>query len=350
MLRISARAISACSIAFLTACSSAPSQNPASLPNVQPRRPAASRAKNWSNVYLINQPAKGAGYVAVYADGTSHVLYKITPGMTDASSITFDPTGNAYVYNGPSGTNCIIVFAAKTNKRLYTINGGTVALGPPAIDGQGNLYVPHFQQNRIFVYTSGTKKVMRKISAHISSPMSLAFDSKDNLYVLNAYKKIVEFAAGTNQPIRTIATGTTIAGMALDASDNLYALDIESKKEPSAIVVFPPKSSSPQTTITEGLSSPHGIAFDSTGDLFVLNGNDITAYAPGTTTPYLTFDRNNAGSIAIAIDAANNLYVASFRKGNFGVGSFKVYALGANKLLRKVSRDVNIPIALSIGP
>ncbi len=351
MLRISVHALAVCSVAFLTACSSAPSQSQtAALPNVQPHRPADSRAKNWSNLYLINQPAKGAGYVSVYADGTSHMLYKITPGMTDADTITFDPTGNAYVYNGPNGTNCIIVFAAKTNKRLYTINGGTVALGPPAIDSQGNLYVPHFEQSRIFVYTSGTKKVMRKVSAHITSPMSLAFDSKDDLYVLNAYKQIVEFAAGTNQPIRTIATGTTIGGMALDASDNLYVIDDESKKEPSAIVVFAPNSSSPQTTITEGLSSPQGVAFDSTGDLFVLNSGDITAYAPGTTTPYLTFDRNSAGSIGMAIDAANDLYVANTRKGNFGVGSFKVYALASNKLLRKVSRDVSTPIALAIGP
>ena len=90
--------------------------------------------------------------------------------------------------------------------------------------------------------------------------------------------------------------------------------------------------------------------FDSTGDLYVLNSDDITAYAPGTTTPYLTFDRNSAGSIGMAIDAANDLYVANTRKGDFGVGSFKVYALASNNLLRKVSRDVNIPIALAIGP
>jgi hypothetical protein len=76
----------------------------------------------------------------------------------------------------------------------------------------------------------------------------------------------------------------------------------------------------------------------------------ILAYTPGATTPYLTFDRNTAGTTAMAIDAANNLYVANDGKGYFGVGSFKVYELGSNKLLRKVSREVNNPIALAIGP
>jgi hypothetical protein len=353
MLRISTRAVAACSIAFLTACSSAPSQSQVGpLPNAQLQRPAFSRAKTWSNVYLLNT-SRGNGYISVYADGTSHVLYEIKPGITYAESIIFDPTGNAYVYNPPSplGTNCIIVFAATKNKRLYSINGGTESLGPPAIDSQGNLYVPLPRENQILVYAAGTKKVMRKITTDFSEPSLPVFDSHDNLYVFSPPNSIVvEFAAGSSKPIRIIHTSKQTRALAVDPSRNLYVLSLGSGYNQPSITVFPPGVRKPKTTITDGLSSPGIMAFDSTGNLFVLNANDITAYTPGATSPYLTFDRNAAGTTAMAIDAANNLYVANDGKGFYGVGSFKVYALGSKKLLRKVSRDVNNPIALAIGP
>jgi hypothetical protein len=353
MLRISTRAVAACSIAFLTACSSAPSQSQVGpLPNAQLQRPAFSRAKTWSNVYLLNT-SRGNGYISVYADGTSHVLYEIKPGITYAESIIFDPTGNAYVYNPPSplGTNCIIVFAATKNKRLYSINGGTESLGPPAIDSQGNLYVPLPRENQILVYAAGTKKVMRKITTDFSEPSLPVFDSHDNLYVFSPPNSIVvEFAAGSSKPIRIIHTSKQTRALAVDPSRNLYVLSLGSGYNQPSITVFPPGVRKPKTTITDGLSSPGIMAFDSTGNLFVLNANDITAYTPGATSPYLTFDRNAAGTTAMAIDAANNLYVGNDGKGFYGVGSFKVYALGSKKLLRKVSRDVNNPIALAIGP
>jgi hypothetical protein len=92
------------------------------------------------------------------------------------------------------------------------------------------------------------------------------------------------------------------------------------------------------------------MAFDSSSDLFVLNAHDITAYAPGANFPYRTFNRNNAGECKMAIDGANNLYVAAEMRGHFNLGYFRVFALSTNKLVRTVSRDVNVPIVLAVGP
>jgi sugar lactone lactonase YvrE len=344
------RVIIASSIAVLSACSSvAGLDRAASIPNALPDRPARPRSTSWRNVYLLNQPVFGEGYVSVYAGGTSRVQYELKTGMTDADSIIFDPSGNAYVYNGPSGTNCIIVFAAQTKDRLYTINGGTHHLGAPAIDKEGNLYVPIADQ--IFVYGSGSKKIARKIKTDVSDPSSLAFDSENNLYVSNlGDPTVVEFAAGSNKVIRTLKLGDENAyEIAIDASDNLYVLGSVGTNDYS-ITVFASNATSPTTTITDGLSRPHNMVFDSKGDLFVLNASDITAYRSGANKPYVTFARNTAAASSMAIDAANNLSVAYMQKGPFGVGSFKVYALESNKLLRKVSRDVNKPTGLAIGP
>jgi hypothetical protein len=349
MLRTSKGTIATCSVAFLTACSFTPAlHQAASLPDGRPLRVSATAA-SWRNVYLINQPRNGNGYISVYTNGTSHLAYKLEAGMTDAAAVIFDPSGNAYVYNGPSGTNCIIVFAAGTKKRLYTINGSADFLGSPAIDRLGNLYVPIGGQ--IVVYGSGTKKIIRKIGTDRKSAISMAFDSQDNLYAsFLDPAKIVEFAAGSSTPIRTLRNGFEYPGqMLLDGSDNLYVLNNDGHNYYS-IIIFAPNATLPTLTITDGTSNARQMAFDSRGDLFVLNTGDITAYKPGTTKPYLTFARTTADPYSMAIDAADNLYVANYKKGPFGTGSFKVFALGSNKLVRKVGRDVALPSSVSIGP
>jgi hypothetical protein len=75
------RVIIGSSIAVLSACSSVAGLNQAaSIPNARPDRPAAARPTSCRNVYLLNQPSFGEGYVSVYADSTSHVLYELKTG------------------------------------------------------------------------------------------------------------------------------------------------------------------------------------------------------------------------------------------------------------------------------
>jgi hypothetical protein len=352
MSRISTRALVACLVASLSGCSYGPAANQTTLPSAQARRPASSTASQ-ENVYILNDPYHGPEYVSVYANGTSRVLYRIKNGAASAVAMLLDPTGNVYLWNYLEAYNpltSVIVIAANTNKRLYTIDGGQNPQGRPAIDRQGNLYVPLIKKPQIFVYTAGTRKLSRKIHTAVPFYAPMVFDSQNNLYILTSDSTVVEYAAGTDRQIRTVNVGKNSFEMVFDASDNLYVLGFPQSSQKCAIEVFPPNATVPSLTIAEGLSKSHAMAFDSGGDLFVLNANDITAYHPGTTSPYLTFNRNNAGESYMAIDSSNNLYVTAATGGHFNLGYFKVFDLGSGKLLRTVSRDVNGPFGFAIGP
>jgi hypothetical protein len=349
MLGIVARAFIACCIVSMAACSPvSPANQTAILPNAQIQRSLPSTTTGQQNLYVLNYSQAG-DYVSVYARGTSHVLYEIKNGAQYADAMVIDHAGNVYLWSYNPSTS-IIAIAAKTKKRLFTINGGKYSLGVPAVDHQGNLYVPIYKTGQIFVYGAGTRKISRKIDVALGQFPSMTFDSHDNLYVLTSDSTVVEFAAGTDKLIRTVGVETDSVEMAINASDDLYVLSYPRSSHSYSIEVFPPHRSKPQLTITEGLSNPHFMALDSKGDLFVLNANDITAYAPGATSPYLTFNRNNAYEGPMVIDGEDNLYVGGEMRGHFNLGYFKVFALGENKLVRTVSRDVSEPNTLAIGP
>lgn len=83
----------------------------------------------------------------------------------------------------------------------------------------------------------------------------------------------------------------------------------------------------PEGTITEGISSPTGIAVDSQGALYVNNvgafPNTITVYAPGKTKPRLTI--KTSGYYGIAVDSKFDIFAT-----NDG-GTLYAYHKGAKK-------------------
>ena len=83
-----------------------------------------------------------------------------------------------------------------------------------------------------------------------------------------------------------------------------------------------------------GLSSPFGVAFDTSANMYVANEstNSVTVYAPpynGNVAPIPADDRRRGDDAKrtrrlLAFDAAGNLYVCSY------AGSVAVFAPGAN--------------------
>jgi sugar lactone lactonase YvrE len=73
-----------------------------------------------------------------------------------------------------------------------------------------------------------------------------------------------------------------------------------------------PYTGTPYATIVNGVSSPYGVAVDSHGNLFVaMSGGTIDEYAPPyTQAPILSISQGT--NAALAIDASDDLFVASY--------------------------------------
>jgi sugar lactone lactonase YvrE len=115
------------------------------------------------------------------------------------------------------------------------------------------------------------------------------------------------------------------------------------------VTVYAPGKTKVLRTISQGVSLPDALAFDS-GYLYVANDNNtVTIYAPGKTTVRRKISQGLHGPDAFAFDGFDNLYVANGGSSS-SRGNVTVYVPGSSKVLRTISQAVDAPIGLAFGP
>ena len=269
-------------------------------------------------------------------------------------------------------------FTTNTNN-----NGGLSAnsLHDPdglAVDSSGNLYVSDQQNSRVLYYPAGSTTATRVygqmgsfttgngnqggISANsLNGPYGIALDSNGNLYVADyGNNRVLYYPAGSTTATRVYGQGGSFttnttnnggisansldlpAAVALDGNNNLYVVDQYNNR-----VLFYPSGSTTATLVygqggsfttggankggvsANSLAFPTGVAVDSSGNLYVADGNNsrVLFYLSGSTTAtrvygqggsFTTNTANNGGISAnslenpagLALDSSNNLYVA----------------------------------------
>lgn len=186
--------------------------------------------------------------------------------------------------------------------------------------------------------------------AQISSPFAVAVDKAGKLYVANQVDgydydgSITVYSAGSAGNVAPIAkiAGTRTGdktglksplGLAVDAANKLYVLNEFGAGSGGSITIYPPGADgnvAPEATIADGaskrtqLNSPAGLALDAAGNVYVTNdggSNSITVYAAGSkgdVAPKAVISGSDTGldtPRGIAIDSNGNIYVANARDG-----------------------------------
>lgn len=254
-----------------------------------------------------------------------------------ANGVFLDSSGNVYFTDSSNHavrklntTTGIITVLAGTGSSGSTGDGGpatSARLNAPrgvTLDGSGNVYIADTNNHRIRkIDTSGnistfagtgtsgsTGDGAAATAARLNFPQSVAFDSSGNLYIADT----------SNHKIRKIDTSGTITTFAGTTSGNT--------------------GDGAAATLAK-LSFPRGVAFDSSGNLYIadtsnhrirkVNTSGIISTFAGTTSGFsgdggLATSAQISGPQGVSVDSSNNVYVTDT----------------ANHRIRKIATNGNI--------
>jgi sugar lactone lactonase YvrE len=296
------------------------------------------------NMYVTDEDSDSIGVFKASADGNVAPSYTIESpnGIVNSIAVAIDSVGKIYVANGggdgdgfdnsvnvyPPGSYANVapiatLAGAMTAQTGYADKSGISKAQAIAVDAHGKIFVANGAagynlQGNITVYPAGSNGDVRPIATiggtsrgdrtGLNDPVGMAFDSADNLYVLNdnggpdnagtitvfpsdANGNVAPKAIISDDAKDKLTQFRQPAGMALDSANNIYVTNSST----DTIMIYTagkfgdvvPKAiiSGPDT----GLNSPQGIGVDSDGKIYVSNdGSDnngadtVTVYAPGS--------------------------------------------------------------------
>ncbi|SPF43516.1 putative NHL repeat containing protein [Candidatus Sulfopaludibacter sp. SbA4] len=254
------------------------------------------------------------GKVYKLSSGTVSV---VAGGFSGATGIALDNSGNIYVAESYTNrirkiSNGIITTVAGSGAQGYSGDGSpatSAALNVPhqvAVDGNGNLYIADYSNNRVRKVSNGIISTVAgtgapgysgdgaaATAATLHFPSSVAVAPSGDLYIAEYW----------NQRIRKVSGGiiTTVAG------NGLFAADDEGG---------PPTGAH--------LQNPRGVTVDRAGSLYIADSgshrvlkvsNGVIATVAGNGVPGYSGDGGPATNAqlsvpqAVALDAAGNLYI-----------------------------------------
>jgi hypothetical protein len=272
--------------------------------------------------------------------------------------MSLDPWNDVYTADGSPDQGQIIAYTPGGTSLLLTINASAVQ--SLAFDSSGNVY----EANTIAVaeFAARSTKLVRTISRGTKGAIALAFDPAGNLYVGRVSGDIQIFAPGAQHPFRKITNGVTLPNELLfDSSGDLYVANCPAcwsySQAGGSIAEYAPGSDTPFRTITEGIDTPDAIALSRNGLLFVASNPSlkpgvtkpgwITVYSSGT-EPLRKLTVGVGGPVSLALDPTDYLYIANWPC-CVDKDSITVYAPGGSKLVRRITYGADTPSAVAVG-
>jgi hypothetical protein len=226
----------------------------------------------------------------------------------------------------------------------------------------GTLFVADFIDNDVAILATGGPSSepfgtspRGTITSGISQPRVLATDTAGDLFVGNAGdNSIKEYPVGSTTPSLTIKNVYVPQGLAVDAQGNLWVSQLSTPQAIFPVVdeyaynasnkTFASKPA--KTIVGSGAASlvfPHGLAFDSSGNLFIADtghSGAVLEVKAGSSTPSLVplpAVAPPSGSAPVTIEMPYGIAVGgsgsdeALAVTDFAVGTVISFSLGASK-------------------
>jgi sugar lactone lactonase YvrE len=290
---------------------------------------------NDSNAYILKATGPAGGQtISVSSSAQGIALNDGTTSAPVSGSQNFTYTPAVVTVAG----RLITVFSVETGNPIAQMNvcaGACSTTFGTAVtaDSRGDLYVAvtsiaGISQTRVVnVYSTGSQFPTSQLgtSNGVTGAIALNVDKNDMLYVLNAGTgfgfghhppSITEYASGATTPTHSISGGSTglssPSGIAVDSTGNVYEADGSGFVN----VYAPGNQTAPQQTLSDPqLATPNGIAIDNAGALYVSDSTNgyIAYFPPGSTSVTTTISDPtfDANASALLFDPNGDLWVSA---------------------------------------
>jgi sugar lactone lactonase YvrE len=207
--------------------------------------------------------------------------------------------GTTYVEG--TGYGSLMAFSPAVSSNFATGLNGATAI---AVD----------DQNQFFYAQQGAKTLTRQlfgsavIASNVNAITGVVVDAAGNVFY-GSYgdNKIYELVGGGNAPIPVASVPSPDIGMTIDAAGNLYV------PSGSSVIKVQASTFATSTIATVTGASVVGVAVDYNNNVFFTDylHNNIYEVAGGCCTPVAIVTSGLSGPRGLAVDAADNLYVAN---------------------------------------
>jgi hypothetical protein len=209
--------------------------------------PDANAKHTW--IYVAGSSGKVIDIYDLDRIGTPRIG-KITQGLNNPAMMAVDASGTLYVpnYNFARPGGNVTIYPPGATVPSLTLSQGLSEPISVAVDSNKNVYV----SNRgsvpsIVVFPPGSTVPSATItSTMFGYPANVIFDSANNLYIADEDNGVLELPSGSSEPISLGLTGFTGAiGLALDSrTGNLFVSTVGSK-----VLVYAPGGTEPLRTL-----------------------------------------------------------------------------------------------------
>jgi len=233
----------------------------------------------------------------------------LATGLHQVDNPAFDPDGNLYVtYSGTRGQQVpVSIFRVRPNGTRETFSSGIVNPTSMAVDPKGTLFVSSRFEG--IVYRLAEDGTVETFATDLGVACGLAFAPDGALFVGDRSGTIFKVErSGRAKAFVTLPSSVAAFHLALGA-DGLY---VTGPTLASYDAIYRVDDQGNVTTFSTAFGRPQGLAFDSAGELFVveaLAGASGVYHVPSRGAPELVL--SGPGLIGIAFDRQRGLVVCS---------------------------------------